>query len=465
MRTSLTMVAAQHEMLQRHLLPGDGREAVALALCGRCAAADTHRLLVHEIVLVPYEACIRTDRRVTWPTSFLRPLLERAMREHMAIVKIHSHPGGYAQFSDVDDDADAVLFPSIHGWTDDDLPHASAIMLPDGRIFGRAHHADGAMAELDGVTVIGDTLRRWRAGDAPLAEVPEFALRHAQAFGKGTFAALRDLRVAVVGCSGTGSVVIDQLARLGVGHLVLVDPERVEEKNLNRILNATTADVGRHKVDVQRDFVMRLPTRARVDAFAADLTDPAVLQAVAASDVVFGCMDSVDGRHLLNRLATFYLLPYIDVGVRLDADGQGGVTQVCGSVHYLQPGLSSLLTRKVYTEEQLRAAGMKRHTPGAYDAQVAEGYLRGVAEDRPAVNSVNMVFSAMAVLDLLARLHPYRDDPNAEYAVQTITLTGGFWLRKPEALPDTGLVRHIGRGDMAPMLGMPYLDTLAKEAA
>ena len=47
------------------------------------------------------------------------------------------------------------------------------------------------------------------------------------------------MSIAVVGCSGTGSPVIEQLARLGVGRLVLVDPDRVEEKNLNRIVNAT----------------------------------------------------------------------------------------------------------------------------------------------------------------------------------------------------------------------------------
>ena len=50
---------------------------------------------------------------------------------------------------------------------------------------------------------------------------------------------LQNLSVAVVGCSGTGSPVIEQLARLGVGRLLLVDPDVVKVKNLNRILNTT----------------------------------------------------------------------------------------------------------------------------------------------------------------------------------------------------------------------------------
>ena len=95
-----------------------------------------------------------------------------------------------------------------------------------------------------------------------------------------------------------------------------------------------------------------------VDTYPASLFDARAVRAVASCDVVFGCMDSIDGRHLLNKLATFYLLPYFDMGVKIEADGAGGVDQVCGTVHYLQPGGSSLLSRHVYTMEQVRAAGI-----------------------------------------------------------------------------------------------------------
>jgi tRNA A37 threonylcarbamoyladenosine dehydratase len=87
-----------------------------------------------------------------------------------------------------------------------------------------------------------------------------FAVRHAQAFGNGTTEILRTLSVAVVGCSGTGSGVVEQLARLGVGRIVLVDPDIVEEKNLNRILNSGKEDVylGRPKVHVLASAIARM---------------------------------------------------------------------------------------------------------------------------------------------------------------------------------------------------------------
>jgi hypothetical protein len=147
-----------------------------------------------------------------------------------------------------------------------------------------------------------------------------------------------------------------------------------------------------------------------------NLIDPETVRAVAECDAAIGCMDGVEGRHMLNRLAAFYTLPYIDVGVRLDADGKGGIAAITGAVHYLQPGKSSLFSRGVYNMDRVAAEEMRRTDPEMYRRQVKEGYLRGVQEDRPAVISVNMFFAAVAVNDFLARLHPYRNQSNGEYA-------------------------------------------------
>jgi hypothetical protein len=163
-------------------------------------------------------------------------------------------------------------------------------------------------------------------------------------------------------------------------------------------------------------------------------------------------MDSVDGRHLLNKLATFYALPYFDLGVKLEADGRGGVDQVCGTVHYLQPGGSSLLSRKVYTMEQVRTAGLYRTDRAAYKAQLAQGYLRGVVEDRPAVIQLNMFIASLAVNELLARLHPYRIDPNGDYAIHRVSLSHGIYEHLEDGDPCLALAKHVGRGDITPLL-------------
>jgi molybdopterin/thiamine biosynthesis adenylyltransferase len=59
--------------------------------------------------------------------------------------------------------------------------------------------------------------------------------------------ALQHLRVAIVGLGGGGSHIAQQLAHLGVGQFVLVDPDRIEESNLNRLVGGTVADVQKNE--------------------------------------------------------------------------------------------------------------------------------------------------------------------------------------------------------------------------
>lgn len=66
--------------------------------------------------------------------------------------------------------------------------------------------------------------------------------RTLQAFARNTTHYLSNLTVSVAGVSGTGSIVPEQLTRLGVKRLVLVDNDVVEARNLGRILNSTTKD-------------------------------------------------------------------------------------------------------------------------------------------------------------------------------------------------------------------------------
>src|SRR5882672_4288960 len=100
------MTAAQHAMLRAHLFPGDGDEAVALAVCGRAEGPSAewpkelgtgpHVLIVHRIEPIPHNRCkVRAQDRVTWPTDDLIPLLGEAAKRGSGILKIHSHPGDY----------------------------------------------------------------------------------------------------------------------------------------------------------------------------------------------------------------------------------------------------------------------------------------------------------------------------------------------------------------------------------
>lgn len=461
--TKLTMTEAQRSTLIAHLFPDDGCEAVAIALCGRARRGGEHRLIVRRLELVPYDLCsVRLPDRVTWPTSVLVPLLSEAAKRGWAVVKIHGHRG-YDRFSEVDDHSDRQLFPSVYAWTDSEDPHGSAIVMDDGRVFGRVVREDGAFEPFSSVSVVGDDIVVFRDADREGADIPEYARRVAQTFGAGTFDTLRQLRIGVVGCSGTGSPVIEQLARNCVGELVLVDPDIVEEKNLNRILNTTMEDAttAALKVDVAARAIARMQLGTVVRTFPRTLFHREVVEALSGCDVLFGCVDTLDGRLLLNKLASFYAIPYFDLGVKIEADGRGGVDQVCGSVHYLKPGGASLVSRHVFSLEQARVAGLKRTDPDEYRSLLEEGYIRGVQEDRPAVIQLNSLIASLAVNELLARVHPYRLDANDQYAVTRVSLSHGIFGHEPEGEACEIIGRHVGKGDTEPPLDWAELSVAA----
>jgi len=460
-QVSLAMTASQHEQLKNHLYPGDGNEAVAIGLCGRSYHDGYATLLVQELFLVPHSSCSeRTPSRVTWRPEILVPALEKAMSKNLSIVKIHSHPGGYRDFSEFDNQSDRVLFESIYGWLDTDAPQASAVMLPDGEIFGRSITPQGLGEPLRLIRVVGDNIQYWFRKDM-LDQAPEHAIRTVQTFGEGTYGKLRGLRAGLVGCSGTGSIIAEQLLRNYIGVLIAADPEAIERKNNNRVLNSTGADAkeGKKKVALVEETAAKIDLGTAVITYATDLKSPEVIHALSQCDVIFGCTDSIDGRHLLNKLASHYLIPYIDMGVRIDADGKGGVDAINGAVHYIKPDGSSLFSRGIYTMADLEAASMQRHAPDQYEARRKEGYIKGVRVDQPAVISVNMQIAAMAFNEFLARIHPYRVEPNKNYAQRRVVISDpAASLDMQDGEPCKIFTKYLAKGDQKPLLGLMGLE-------
>jgi hypothetical protein len=456
MSVSLRIAGIHYEELRQHLFAGDGLEAVALALCGRHRGPTSDVLIVHRIVPVPHEACDRRADRITWPALALATILDEAKRRGFAVVKFHSHTSMYDQFSSADDRSDSDTFASIFSWIDTSEPHGSAVMLPDGRIFGRGFTTTGH-EPFRSITVAGTDVSYWY-NDVEATPVLAAAFeRQDQLFGRGTTERLRRLCIGVVGCSGTGSVVIELLARLGAGTLVLVDDDRVELRNLNRILNTTDRDIGRPKVDVLAEAVEAIGIGTTAVPLHMNLFDPEAVNAIGECDAVFGCMDTVEGRHILNRIAAFYAVPFIDLGVHLASDGRGGIDEASGVIHYLQPGGSSLLSRGAYTLRRVEAENRRRTDPAGYERDRAAGYIEGVNVDRPAVVSVNATIASFAVNEFLARIHPFRSCANGDRAITRMNFMETMTVHESETEPCQLLARHVGRGDVEPLLGYPSL--------
>ncbi|OWK71403.1 ThiF family adenylyltransferase [Pedobacter sp. AJM] len=455
---TLRISGHHYGQLKEHLFPGDNKEAVAVALCGRSVHKDNEAFLVQELLLVPYDLCDREKDYITWPTDIINPFLEKAAKRNLAIVKFHCHPGPgvHEYFSDLDDFADQTLFKSIQSWLDNEHGHASCIMLPDGRLFGRVFREEMQIEPLHKVLIAGSDVQVWRYFDGGCVIADDAQIRNKQAFGEKTISELNKMKIGVVGCSGTGSITIEQLKRLGVGELVLVDPDYIDGLNLNRIIGSKRhdADIKEFKTEVMKREILALEIGTKVTTFTSDISKREVVKELSDCDFLFSCVDGAEGRHMLNLISSFYILPLIDMGVKLNADGKGGINNIFGQVHFIQPGGSSLLNRHQYGLDRLLSESIKR-VDGEEHAR--NQYLANVGESSPAVISINMQVSATAINDFLARIHPFRNMPNSEVDIIKIDYTDCVSYSESMKEPCLFFNKWIGRGDIEPLLNSPEL--------
>jgi hypothetical protein len=137
------------------------------------------------------------------------------------------------------------------------------------------------------------------------------------------------LHVLVVGAGSVGLYIVESLARTGIEHIAVMDFDRVEFVNLDRLHAATHLDalLRRPKVDVARRLLRDAATaeNPRHELFEESVCEPAGMRALLDFDVVFSCADRPWPRHVLNTVAYSDLVPVVDGGLRLDPLPAGGL--------------------------------------------------------------------------------------------------------------------------------------------
>lgn len=447
--TTLALCGRQYETLRRHLFPGDGYEAAAILVCA-WTPGPRRRLVVRHVLPVPHSACpTRTSDYLVWPGAKIEEAIDIAEADGLTLMLIHSHPGGWPQFSTLDDQSDQRTIPSILQAIEG--THGSAIMLPNGHVRARLYGSDMVPELVDLVVIVGDDIRLFWP-DCPNYAPP-------LAFTSAMTADLNRLTAVVVGVSGIGSIVAEALARLGFGRVILIDFDTVELKNLNRILNSTTEDAAAHRLKVEM-FAAAIASHRSADTAVAVAkpvgTRDAVL-AAAQADVIFSCPDKLEPRYVADLMASAFIVPLIDAGVVIPVRRAGAETTIAdvyGRVDYIQPGGTSLEDRGVYSPERLRTEYLRSVDPDAHKRELDEGYLRGLVEEAPSVISLNMRAASTAVNEFLARAFPFRHESNAGYARTTFSLAAGEEEYSHEDDFERSEAALLGRGKTEPLLNL-----------
>ena len=127
--------------------------------------------------------------------------------------------------------------------------------------------------------------------------------------------ALLDARVLIIGAGGLGSALITYLAAAGVGHLGIIDPDRVELSNLTRQIIHETGDIGRLKVDSADDRVAELNPDVHVTTYSHALNATNARDIISGYDIIADGCDNFSTRFLVNQLCVHMQTPLVSAAI------------------------------------------------------------------------------------------------------------------------------------------------------
>jgi hypothetical protein len=395
---TLTIPDFQHDELEGKVFSRPGLEGAAYLLCGRSVTDNETRLLVREVIPVSEEHYLRRESdRLSIDSASYTAVAKRASTLGATVVFVHGHPLGPPVFSDQDDREEPKLMGFLSARCPG-VPHGSLVLTPGSLGHGRVWTSEG-WSRIERLRVIG---RRFRFLDSFPDEtpLPDFFDRQVRAFGPDIQRLLRRLHVGVVGVSGTGSPVVELLARLGIGKISEFDRDLFEDSNVTRVYGSSVGDEGKNKAELSAAHVRQIGTGTVVHAYPTHITDERAAKLLRECDVVFGCTDKQAPRGILVQLALRYLIPVFDLGVRIEAE-DGIIRGIVGRITTLMPGEACLFCRGRISADMIRLESL---SPEEWQLLADEDYAPQLDTEDPAIITFTTAVAAQSVSEFLHRL-------------------------------------------------------------
>jgi hypothetical protein len=413
---TLRVPAGMAATLREHLFPGDGDEHGAVIGASVVSTPRGTRLLARRLYLaedgVDYVAGQRGYRMLT--AKFVRDRVRDCRSQGLAYLAVHCHGGSKrVGFSTADLASHERGYPALL-----DILGATpvgALVFATDAVAGDLWLSGGGREELDHAVITGWPITSLRPEPLPSHRADPTYDRQSRVFGDRGQAILAGQKVAVIGAGGAGSLIIEYLARLGIGELVIVDPDRVDQTNLPRLIGATARDAHTWMTDSARPrFLRSLGQRLatpkvkvasrvarqanpgiRLHPLQADLAMDEIAMSLVDCDYIFLAADSMQARLVFNALVHQYLIPGVQVGAKVQVGPGGAVTDVFSVVRPVAPGFGCLWCNELINpaklqEEALTAEQLRQ-----------QRYVQDEAVHAPSVISLNAVSAAHAVDDYL----------------------------------------------------------------
>ncbi|WP_217369067.1 ThiF family adenylyltransferase [Nonomuraea antri] len=397
--------------------------------------------------------------------AFVREAALYCRDERLAYLSVHCHGGTRSvSFSSTDLRSHERGYPALR-----DILRGQpvgALVFAQQAVAGDLWLPDGTRQDLAEARVVGRSWRSLYPSPPVSLDLADSAYdRQTRWFSDRGQLLLNRLKVAVIGAGGAGSLLVEYLARLGVGHLVVIDPERIELTNLPRVVGSTRWDARTWFTrDNRPEWMRRLGNRtatpkvriaarvarvanpkARIETIFGDIADAAVAQCLVDCDFMFLAADTMQARLVFNALVHQYLIPGVQVGAKVQADRSTGEILDVFSVHRpITPDLGCLWCNGLINAARLQEEAL------APDERRAQRYVDDPTVIAPSVITLNATATAHAANDFLfSVLGLLHQDAQHDFQRWVPRSNEMYYdgIRRDQSCPECGLKGRFARGD------------------
>jgi molybdopterin/thiamine biosynthesis adenylyltransferase len=416
MTLSLRVPVELYTQLRHHLEAAEPNETGTFALLGTTSTdPESSDLLLRELVWPePDDWSRRGEDCLTPTTAYINRAAVRADRLRVGVGFVHSHPSPFhpAALSWVDVSSTKLMFRNLAQILGD-APLASLVFTPTTFSGVAQRRRSKRPTPVDAIRVVGGRIETIPSAESVPAssrlENDSVNERQLLALGDRGQARIEAVRVGVVGVGGTGSAVAEQLVRIGVKNLTLIDDDTLSPSNVTRVYGTRFSDAKRirKKVQVVAKHLRGIRPDVAVTAEKRSVIDPRLLDTLTKLDFVFCCTDTDGSRAVLNDIAYRNYVPVLDLGCRIDPTG-GRLAGIYGRVRYLRPGLPCLWCTGTIDGRRVLQEAMN---PEERARLAASGY-GGMLGPQPSVIHLTTMVASLAIqefLTLVAGVGPAHD--------------------------------------------------------
>ncbi len=310
--------ASQH--LLQHFRIDKLQEDLCFALWRPSTGKSRYTGIIYKTIL-PEKNDRELQGNVEFAPRFLSKAINFAIQEKAGLAFMHSHPSdGWQDMSgpDVIAERDVLASPALATG----FPLLGLTLGTDGYWSARFWEKSGKKMLrrwCKKIRVVTENSYQIYFNDhlAPPPKRKNMLRRTFDTWGTTHQNNIARLKVGIVGLGSVGCIVAEAIARIGINNVVLIDPDKVEEQNLDRLLYGTTDNIGAYKVNVASEFIKKHSTANKVNVRTLPLSvhrGQAYSEALDC-DLLFSCVDRPVARDVLNFIAFAHLIPVIDGGI------------------------------------------------------------------------------------------------------------------------------------------------------